>query len=396
MANKALPRHGENAGWYFALIFILTAGFAVWIALSLRMDVFTESLKRDDAVSVLLVIDDGSAPALTQVLVFHPRTMNGALIVIPKETGALLSSVDRVDRLETLYSPEDTRPYARAAGEFLGRGIDFTVHLSLDEFERLIDLIGGIDLFIPNAVDDEVDGRRFLFPPGGVSFDGAKARSYVEYNPPGEHADERTEREHRIIQSMLGRLGAVKDFLLSERVFPYVFDTFGDEFDERSLESFLTTVAGIDTDRLVLQGVLGNRRLLDDKVVLFPYYDGKLVKETLGRIVDTLAREDDFDGDRFITRVEILNGTNVNGLASRTAALFRSYGFRVAAVRNADRSDYERTVVLDRRGNPEAASRAAALIRCDRIHSSLEEERDQTVDITIILGKDFDGRYVRR
>ena len=394
--DRPVPRHPANAGWYFALIFILVAGFALWIALSLRMDVFTESLKRDDAVSVLLVLDDGSRPALTQVLVFHPRTMNGALIAIPRETGALLSSVDRVDRLETLYTPADTRPYAEAVAEFLGRPVDFTVHLSLNDFERLIDLIGGINLFIPNAVDDQVEGRRFLFPPGGVSFDGAKARSYVEYDPPGEHVDERTEREHRIIQSLLGRLGSTSDSLLSETVFPYLFSTFGDDFDERGLESFLTTITAIDTDRLILQGVLGNRRLLDDKEVLFPYYDGKLVKETVGRIVETLAREDDFDKSRFITRVEILNGTSVNGLASRTAALFRTYGFRVAAVRNADRSDYERTVVLDRRGDLEAASRAAELIRCDRIHSALEEDRDETVDVTIILGKDFDGRYVKK
>ena len=394
--DKPVPRNSASAGWYFALIFILIAGFAIWIALSLRMNVFTESLKRDDAVSVLLVLDDGSRPALTQLLVFHPRTMNGALIAIPRETGGLLSSVDRVDRLETLYTPGDTRPYAEAVGELLGRPVDFTVHLSLDEFERLIDLIGGINLFIPNAVDDQVEGRRFLFPPGGVSLDGAKARSYVEYDPPGEHADERTEREHRIIQSLLGRLGTTSDSLLSETVFPYVFNTFGDYFDELGLESFLTTITAIDTDRLVLQGVLGNRRLLDDKVILFPYYDGKLIKETVGRIVDTIAREDDFDEAPFITRVEILNGTNVNGLASRTGALFRSYGFRVAAVRNADRSDYERTVVLDRRGDLEAASRAAELIRCGRIHSALEEDRDETVDVTIILGKDFDGRYVKK
>ena len=141
---------------------------------------------------------------------------------------------------------------------------------------------------------------------------------------------------------------------------------------------------------------MGNRRILDGKEILFPYYDGKLVKETLVRIIETLARDDDFSEDLLTIRVEIRNGTSVNGLASRTAQVFRSYGFRVVSIANADRSDYERTVVLDRRGNPEAAGRVAALIRSEQIHSGIQEERDETVDVTVILGKDFDGRYVKK
>jgi hypothetical protein len=166
--------------------------------------------------------------------------------------------------------------------------------------------------------------------------------------------------------------------------------------DERSLATFIGAVSSVNTDRLVFQGVLGNRRTLDGKDVLFPYYDGKLVKETIQRIVETLNRPDSFGSDMLPVRIEILNGTGVAGLASRTAQLFQSYGFRIASVTNAERTDYERTVVLDRKGNPDAARRAAELIRCEQIHSQIEENRDDTVDVTIILGKDFDGRYVKK
>jgi hypothetical protein len=184
--------------------------------------------------------------------------------------------------------------------------------------------------------------------------------------------------------------------LLSDQVFPYILNLIDSDLDDRSLATFIGAMSSLDTERLVFQGILGNRRILDGKEVLFPYYDGKLIKETIQRIIETLVRSDIFGEDLLTIRIEILNGSGVTGLASRTAQLYKSYGFRIASVTNAERSDYERTVVLDRRGNPDGAKRVADLIRCEQIHSQIDENRDETVDVTIILGKDFDGRYVKK
>ena len=389
-------RQPENAAWYLALIVILMASLVVWAVLTLRIDVFTEAMKRGETLSILLVIDDGESPLLTEVLYYHPVTQNGSLVAIPYETGTLLSSVDRVDRLETIYEPENREPYKEAVGGLLGHPVDFILRLDSSSFERIVDHLGGIDVFIPKAVDDTVNGVRYLFPPGSVELDGAKARAYIEYRPRGEVISERTEREHRITQSLLRSLGELSNLLLSDEVFPYVRDIIDSDLDDRSLATFISAMSSMDTERLVFQGILGNRRSLDGKEVLFPYYDGKLIKETIQRIMETLVRTDIFGEDLLTVRIEILNGTSVTGLASRTAQLYKSYGFRIASVMNAERNDYERTVVLDRRGSPDAAKRVAELIRCEQIHSQIEENRDETIDVTIILGKDFDGRYIKK
>lgn len=389
-------RQPENAAWYLALIVILMASLVVWAVLTLRIDVFTEAMKCGETLSILLVIDDGESPLLTEVLYYHPVTQNGSLVAIPYETGTLLSSVDRVDRLETIYEPENWEPYKEAVGGLLGHPVDFILRLDTSSFERLVDHLGGIDVFIPKAVDDTVNGIRYLFPPGGVELDGAKARAFIEYRPRGEVISERTEREHRITQSLLRSLGELSNLLLSNEVFPYVRNIIDSDLDDRSLATFISAMSSMDTERLVFQGILGNRRSLDGKEVLFPYYDGKLIKETIQRIMETLVRTDIFGEDLLTVRIEILNGTSVTGLASRTAQLYKSYGFRIASVMNAERNDYERTVVLDRRGSPDAAKRVAELIRCEQIHSQIEENRDETVDVTIILGKDFDGRYIKK
>ncbi len=373
---------------------ILIAALIVWAIIALKIDVFTEALKRDEPITFLITIDDGNEPILTEVLIFNPHSLNGALIALPKETGMLLSAIDKVGRLELIYDPDDITPYAQAVSELLNRPIDFSIRFHLNDFEHFVDYLGGLNLFTPKAVDAVVDGKRYLFPPGGVKLDGAKARSYVEYLPSDEHIDERTDREHRIIQSLLRGIGENVHQLLHDSVFPFILPLIHVDFDQQGLKSFFRTISEIYTDRLVFQGILGNKRILEDTTILFPYYDGKLIKETVKRITDTLTRDDNFGEDLLTVRVEIQNGTTVNGLASRTAQVFESYGFRAVSVTNADRDNYERTIVLDRRGNPEAAQRVAELIRCELIYSRVEENRDETVDVTLILGKDFRGRYV--
>ena len=180
------------------------------------------------------------------------------------------------------------------------------------------------------------------------------------------------------------------------RCFLLLYNLVDTEFDERFLHSLFTTVSRIDSQKLIFQKILGNKRILEGKEILFPFYNGKLVRETFQRVLATLARKDGFGDDLMAIRVEIQNGTTVTGLASRTAQVFESYGYRVASVTNADRNNYEHTSILDRKGDPDAVGKIAELIRCDRIYARLEEEGDQMADVTIILGKDFDGRYVQK
>ena len=91
--------------------------------------------------------------------------------------------------------------------------------------------------------------------------------------------------------------------------------------------------------------------------------------------------------------MEILNGTYQDGLAKRTKVLFDSFGFEILSIRNAEHDQYLNTLILDRKGKIESAERAANVIRCERIYTKIET--GVNVDITLILGKDFDGRYCK-
>jgi hypothetical protein len=87
--------------------------------------------------------------------------------------------------------------------------------------------------------------------------------------------------------------------------------------------------------------------------------------------------------------VAVLNGTEVSGLAARTATLLEERGCEVVEVGNADRSS-ETTIVIDHRGRAERAERVASWLGCGVI--SVDPDGEKAADVTVILGRDMVGR----
>ncbi len=127
----------------------------------------------------------------------------------------------------------------------------------------------------------------------------------------------------------------------------------------------------------------------------------EIVRQTLASLVQPSSEA---MGDRIFT-VEILNGTTVNGLAGRTAELFGGFGYDVISIGNADRNDYENTVIINRTGLQDMVLAFGEVIRCSNVRSDSPTADDDEIDlniqnlnyqadITLIIGKDFNGRYV--
>jgi hypothetical protein len=86
-------------------------------------------------------------------------------------------------------------------------------------------------------------------------------------------------------------------------------------------------------------------------------------------------------------QVQVLNGSGVPELAQRAAAVLRERGLDVVAVGNADASDYERTVVLLRRGRRGVAGQVARALGRGEVVQQLDATL--LVDVTVVLGRDY-------
>jgi hypothetical protein len=279
--------------------------------------------------------------------------------------------------------------------DLLGVPLQGVIDITLGDAGRLVDLLGGVDVFIPNPVDLSLADSRVLLPSGSVRLDGDKARDFVSYRDPLEAEADAVGRRQKFLQALLKGMGENEAFLLQRGPLRMLRSLVRTDLPGRALASFVAEMGKFDSERMVLQRVLGTTRSVDGRDLLFPHQDGELLKQAVKQAMAANASNEFIPPDALTITVEVLNGTRTAGLAGRARDLFQSYDLEVMAPNNADNDQYQNTVVLDRKGNMDAAKKVADLIHCTRIFSKPDPQIDQAVDVTVILGKDFDGRWVK-
>jgi anionic cell wall polymer biosynthesis LytR-Cps2A-Psr (LCP) family protein len=387
-------RKWDKSVFLLILIVLVVLAAGAFGYFQLRTDLFTEKLKQGDPVAVLFCVSGDKEYGFFEVLLYHPRTNRGAILFIPGNVGMIIESLKKVDRIEVLYNRGNLGPLIAKIEELTGLDISFYIDLQDAEVRNEVDLLGGLELFVPNPVDVTLAGRRVLLPSGSVVLDGDKIREFISYREELENEVDYVGRKQKFLQAFL-KATAETDLLANREVFSVFRENMDTNLNSRALGSFVDALKNLDTDKIIFQRVLGSSRVVDGKELLFPHFDGQLLKEIVRQTQETIASQEPFSKDELTVAVEVLNGTSVAGLARRAANVFQSFGYDVVSVANADSSDYQKTVVLDRKGRIEAAQRVADLIGCQRVYSRLEESGDLTIDVTIVLGTDFDGRYCK-
>lgn len=396
--------HGRNnghSGLFFLLMFLILAGVGTFIFLSLRVDTVEESLKNNSVIKTLFVLEDKDQVLFTDVFIYYPVSQRGALINILGNTGAIFQSLGRVDRIDAIYTEKGIDVYKSEIEKLIGQEIPFYVEMNLSRFGELTDMMGGLKVFVPSPVDVKTDeGERWLLPSGAVNLDGDKINTYLTYSKVEEDESEIIERRQNVMIAFLSALNRESNQLLEKNCFPLYAEKINSNLSEKDLRRLFSEISNIDSERLVPQTITGSSRLVDGKMLLFPYYDGQLIKDVVKQATISLVSLDDVSINRIYV-LEIQNGTTTQGLARNTAALLKSTGYDVLSTVNAERNDWEKTLIINHIGNAEIAKNLGDFIHCTNIvdeeikPDSDGSESNSNVDFTIILGKDFDGRYVK-
>ena len=85
-------------------------------------------------------------------------------------------------------------------------------------------------------------------------------------------------------------------------------------------------------------------------------------------------------------QIEVLNGTGEPGVAREVTMRLRSMGIDVLIEGNAQRFDYQQTVLVDRKGNPELMKKLSRRLGVSRVITQIQER--PRVDATLIIGWD--------
>ena len=406
----------EKKGLLFlSLIVLVVVAAVVFIVVSMGSDPAAAYFKKGQVIKTLVVIADNENNALaTDLLLYHPDSQKSALFNIPGNTGDIWESLEgengrtgRTDRIDTVYHEKGIDAYTSEISDLMLKksktspnDIQFYLVIDLDNFGRLTDLLGGLKVFVPSPVDMvNDDGERWLLPSGYLTLDGDKIKTYMEYSLPDEDDAEIDDRRQNAVVAFISALHEQQKVLADKKSFKFFQDKFQTNVSPKVLQKLLDGISNIntETDRLVPQTLTGTLRTLPStgQTLLFPLFEGNLIKDVVEQSLQSLEMG---GKGSYHSVVEVLNGSGLDKGSSKaieTLKELKNYDFLPPA--NADSSDYEHTLIIShlQLEDTDALNVLANFIQCKYIEHQPESTFGASrSDFTIILGKDWNGRYV--
>jgi polyisoprenyl-teichoic acid--peptidoglycan teichoic acid transferase len=372
-----------------------------------------------ERVNILLLgidqreIEQGPWRTDTMILVtIDPATKSAGMLSIPRDLWVPIPGYEE-SRINNAHFMGDATNYpgggpalAKKTVQYnFGLPVHYYVRLNFTAFEKLLDLIGGIDVQVERAIDDpEYPNGTYGFEPfhieaGLQHMDGKTALKYARSrhdDPLGDFG-----RAHRQQQVIL----AIRDRVLKANVIPQllprageIVSTLGDAVQtDLSLQQVLALAKlGSQIDRTrIKQAYIDQTMTLpfetpDKDQVLIP------LRDEMRKVVASLLEVPPTANGTALppepaARVVVQNGTVTAGLAGQTAEALKSRGFNVVQYGNTDdnRSDYDQTQILVYTGRTVVAQALA-----DALQVPVSAVRPMTnasgdMDIKVILGADY-------
>lgn len=283
----------------------------------------------------------------------------------------------------------------------------YYVRVNFAGFEKIIDLIGGIDVYVEKPINDpEYPDHNYGFDPlyipaGHQHFDGEMALKYARTR----HADSdfgRMRRQQEVIEAVIRQVLDTDqlDTLIANA--PSLWQGFQDAVETDMPLSVMLKLAPLARD-IDLDDV--HRVVLDHSMTQsFRAENGAAALSLLDKARPAIAAMFDASSTIDSAQLKVLNGvaaenaglvvhngTTIGSLAYRTAKYLQAQGFRIVEYGPVDTGhfDYARTVIIDYTGNPHTLQRLKQLLNLTDPKIEYPALPDSPVDIKIILGADY-------
>lgn len=376
--------------------------------------------EKEDRINILLLGMGGEGhpgPYLTDTMILvslQPSTKKVAMVSIPRDLSVPMSGYGwrKINNANHFGEMEEKGTGAKAAADVVSQVLDLPIHYyvraDFSGFSKLIDEIGGIKIYVDKAFTDpqfptkDYGYQTLTFQEGWQKMNGETALNYARsrHGTNGENSDfARSKRQQKVIQ-------AIKDKTLS-------FATF---LSYRKITALLNMYTNNITTNLEAWEIFKFYKIAKDfdsnnivNVVLEPTNDGPLYATNINGAYLLLPKDMSFkqvqkmvkyvfqaapvEKAKVIVKLEIQNGTKIEGLAYRTSVELKSDGYKVTKIGNAQKQDYQSTLIYDLTNGQKSdeLSELQTKIKAQVLKDKPEwlSVTDAEADFIIILGQDL-------
>lgn len=350
-----------------------------------------------DRINILLLGIGGpghDGPYLTDTIILaslKPSTGQVALLSVPRDLSVSIPNygwykVNHANSFGETQSPGNGGELtSQVLSNTLGVPIHYYVRVDFSGFIQLIDELGGIDVEVDHGfvdttypTDHEGEVKTVSFKAGWQHLDGKTALDFARsrHGSNGEGSDfARSRRQQKILLAVKAKvfsLGTLRSPSKINSILTALHDDIKTNFSPWELLGATRLTGSLDTTQLITKvlddspdGLLTATTGDDGAYLLVPKKDWDTVRNLVANIFTAGSETAQVKSE--LVRVEIQNGTQLPGLANRTATLLSQKGYLVTHFGNAKQRDRTQTIIYDLTSgrNPQALDALKELLHAE-------------------------------
>ena len=328
------------------------------------------------------------------------------MISIPRDLWAPIQGFGHAKINEAYHKGEENKKTSGGGGalasrtveNILGVPIHYYVSMDFGGFEKIVDTVGGLDIYVEKEIYDPyypapnmIDYQPFRISAGLHHLDGELALKYARSRKTTSDFD-RSRRQMQVMAAVREKILSL-DILANPKKIADLLNILGDNLKTNMQPSEIRALLDV-TKTLDMTNIINK--------VLDTTRDGLLLdsQDSRGYYVYPRKGIDNFseiqnlarnlfvpeEADETLAKIQVSNAAGRRGLASSVAHYLESYGYSITKIDNAE-SLSTKTIVYDYSGGKYSslAEKIATLLGTQ----SAQGEARQNIDIQVIVGQDY-------
>ncbi|MBQ7219465.1 MAG: LCP family protein [Synergistaceae bacterium] len=375
-------------------------------------------------VNVLIVgldnVDGGSRTDAIALAIFDAENPGLRIASIPRDSRVYIPGRSW-DKINHAYVYGGIRLLRETLVNLTGMPIDYFVKVSYKSFPRIVDILGGVDIYVEKRmVYNDYSGKLFInIAPGQQHMNGKTALGYVRFrhDPLGDIG--RVRRQQKFIDLMMQKLKSPSIIPRIPAILNEVMDAIDTDLAPLEALKLLQFANSLPPDRIkmfmapgksgfsknVSYWILDNNAFSLQLAAKLPPADDSLLETTESINIDEKPEgtSGGFDSEKIaelrdqILSIRILNGDGEKGIGKRAAQIFQRIGIEVPYTGNARHYDYRSSSIIYPLNADESVKQGAMALAelCGITNERLIQPDSRAASLTLIIGHDKEELFSR-
>lgn len=319
------------------------------------------------------------------------------IMSIPRDTRVEIPGKSGYHKVNSAFANGGSELAVTAISNLLGVPIDFYVATNFDGFAQMIDTLGGVEIIVNEDMYhvDKAAGFVIDLKEGKQVLDGNKALQYVRYREPIKADLGRIERQQEFIHAALDQFLTPELVLKTPKLISQLSSSIKTNMDFKQMVSLAKVVKDIRPNDIQSARLPGESYYDDSHPEAKAWYFKHDEMKTKKLVQEMIASKEFVANSKY--SVAVFNGNGVYGMAREAKKALEFHGFNVGLTANANRYNYEKTLVVYTNEVTDEIESLAKMADGDLVPFAESpyagQEHYEKFDILLIVGKNFSEEF---